>query len=530
MKRVSILLFLSIIGFLETSCENMIETRNQMNKDISYAEKTMEQSKVKKRSSLISREDNMLVATKSYKLFKEQQKLPAIFDKKFVFNTKSAIPIDELLGQLSTITNISMHLSGDARVYLGYEDKSSEKKVQANKDITSINLTYSGTLRGALDYIANDMNLSWEYKKDINTVEFYRTQTKVFRISMLPGSTTTKTDISSSANVKKGGSQQSFDTSFDYGTYDAWKTVEETIMKILGSDGDAIVSPSTGTITVTAIPSIMRKVERYIKNINQIAKERIAVKVEVYNIITNNSTKLGLNWNAVYKETDGVLSWNSEVPDVTPDPFGTVLTAMPKLTAGFTGGPFEGTQIVAEALQTLGKTSYVTGTTLYTVSGKPAPIQVARTTDYVKQVQMTISGIGGLAEASVQPGTINTGYSIVVTPKVLDGNQLLVNIGLNISNLIKLRTFKVSSVQSGSSIKQPSQRIELPDVQNKTFMQTVPLQTGQTVVLAGFQETLDRDATNSVGPSWTWWFLGGKTETTKEIRTTVVIVTPYIIE
>ncbi|MED7788501.1 hypothetical protein [Francisella sp. 19X1-34] len=534
MKKIKNSLLLITTLFLVSSCENMQEAEQLTNKGIYNAEKAMQQSKTKKRSSLITREDQILIATKSYKVLEEHKKLPAVFDKQFTFNISKETPINKILSELAVSSGIGMQLSGDARVYLGYIDESSKKRTRPDKNISSFKISYAGTLKGVLDYIGNTVNLNWEYRKDTNQVVFFRTQTKVFQMNMLPGKTTTKTDISSAASVKKGDGQQSFNTSYDYGTYDAWKTAENTIKKILGSEGEAIVSPAMGTITVTATPFIMTKIEKYIDKINQIAKERIAVKVEVYNVTTNDSTKLGLDWDAVFNATNSQLAWRSEVPDVTPDPFGTVLTAsqLPGFAAQFTGGPFAGTKLIANALNVLGRTSYVTGTTLYTVSGKPAPIQVARTTDYVKQVQMTISGVGGLAEASVQPGTINTGYSIVVTPKILDGSQMLVNISLNMSNLIKLRTFEVSSVQapSGSTLRQPSQRIELPDVQNKTFMQTVPLQTGQTVVLAGFQEELDRDSTNSVGPAWTWWFLGGKTETTKELRTTVVIVTPYIIE
>ena len=59
-------------------------------------------------------------------------------------------------------------------------------------------------------------------------------------------------------------------------------------------------------------------------------------------------------------------------------------------------------------------------------------------------------------------------------------------------------------------------------------METVTLNPGQTVVLAGFQNTNDQTQVDSMGPASTW-ALGGNKSALSTQTVTVVVVTPYLV-
>jgi type IVB pilus formation R64 PilN family outer membrane protein len=270
----------------------------------------------------------------------------------------------------------------------------------------------------------------------------------------------------------------------------------------------------------------MDRISNYITEINDTAKKKIAIRIDVYDVSESNTSNYGLNWNLLYKVTQGSFSWNStKIANALSSPFASVQTG--QVAASITHGPFSGSEIIGNALQQLGHTSHITGTTVYTVNGRPAPIQVSRSTAYVKQVSVTTlggdssSGSNNNVEVSATPGTVNTGYSITVTPKIIQGNEVVVNMSVNIASLLALR-------QQVFGPKDAQNTIELPDTRNKAFMEAVPLRSGQTAVLAGFQNNVNDTGTNSMGPS-DLWALGGNQSTDHENTITVVVVTPYII-
>jgi type IVB pilus formation R64 PilN family outer membrane protein len=295
---------------------------------------------------------------------------------------------------------------------------------------------------------------------------------------------------------------------------------------MLAKGGNVQVSPSTGYLTVTTTPPSMDRISNYITEINDTAKKKIAIRIDVYDVSESNTSNYGLNWNLLYKVTQGSFSWNStKIANALSSPFASVQTG--QVAASITHGPFSGSEIIGNALQQFGHTSHITGTTVYTVNGRPAPIQVSRSTAYVKQVSVTTlggdssSGSNNNVEVSATPGTVNTGYSITVTPKIIQGNEVVVNMSVNIASLLALR-------QQVFGPKDAQNTIELPDTRNKAFMEAVPLRSGQTAVLAGFQNNVNDTGTNSMGPS-DLWALGGNQSTDHENTITVVVVTPYII-
>ncbi|GGF92025.1 MULTISPECIES: hypothetical protein [Cysteiniphilum] len=531
MKNLSKLKLSILVTVLLSSCANIEQTKKDAEQNYQSGADIFAKANEKQNASLISFDNNIYVATSSYKTKKPQEALPPLFDKKYVYNTGRALTLSEIVTAIAYDTGVNIRISDDAKSYLGMDDNSSSddsnsSKQNKNQDNGTV-VYYTGTLKGLFDTISSKYNLWWKYNKNQDSITLFRTETKTFDLDLLTGSQTSESKIQSNTSTESG--DQNTKTSYNYGNYDPWKSTVDTIKSIIKKNGSVDASPTNGTLTVTTTPDIMEYVTSYIEKINEISGKRIAIKVDIYDVSTNNSSSYGLNWDAIYKVTQGSLSWSStKVPVPLADPFNSSTMETATVTGGISSGPFAGSKIIASALQKLGKTSYVTGTIIYTVNGKPSPVKVDRTTAYVKQVSVTNSGGSSSSsdniQTSVTPGTIDTGYSIVITPRIIRNNEVLMNISSNISQLEAMREKQFYS----GGLTTPN-TIELPDLRHKTFMQAVPLHSGQTAVLAGFQNNVNNTGTNSIGPSSTW-ALGGNQSTNHQQTITVIIVTPYIID
>ncbi len=528
-----------VVSMALSGCANIEATQKAAKDNFNAAKDIINQAHANQDNDLIAYNKQIYITDKGFEVKAPSEQLPKVFSESFTFRSNQKKDLFDILNEIGQSSSISIRVTQDAQVYMDEllngddQNKASNAQVapisslQPSKKQTrdlKMSLNFQGTLAKLLTYVTTHYDLSWRYNHDRDVVDVYRLETRTFALDMLPGTSQTKVKIE---NASKGeNATQNMSNDFDSGVNDPWKSVLSIITDIIGKAGSVQAAPATGYVTVTSTPDLINEVQTFIDTLNTTARKSIALRVDIYDVETSNSSNYGIDWNAMYKVTKGALSWSSNgIPNPLSDPYsGSIETAT--VTGGISSGPFEGSKLVVSALQQMGHTTYVTGTTVYTVNGRPAPIQVNRSTDYVKETSVTALGTGSVSSDNIQtsmtPGTISTGYTVDVTPRIIKGNKVLLSLSVNISSLLKMR-------QVTSGPKDAKSTIELPDLRNKSFMQTVSLTSGQTAVLAGFQNDTNNDGTNSVG-SQKYWYLGGKQATNKEHTVTVVIVTPYIID
>ena len=81
-----------------------------------------------------------------------------------------------------------------------------------------------------------------------------------------------------------------------------WDDLTSAINGIVGSYGKVTTAQSTGTITVTAPPSIQSKVGTYISNQNMRLAKQVTVNVQVLNVAVNDSDNYNFNLQGVFKD------------------------------------------------------------------------------------------------------------------------------------------------------------------------------------------------------------------------------------
>ena len=142
---------------------------------------------------------------------------------------------------------------------------------------------------------------------------------------------------------------------------------------------------------------------------------------------------------------------------------------------------------------------------------------------------------------SITPGTVTDGFQLYLLPKV-SGENVFMQISSTISNLLSIQkeSTEPTDVQGNNgqnnrrnavppagiaAQQQQYSAIELPTITQKSFNQRSVIQSGHTLVIAGFKRLFDEANKSSlagIGP------LGSKGSESQNVET-LVLITPVIM-
>lgn len=372
-----------------------------------------------------------------------------------------------------------------------------------------VSIAYSGPLSGFLDIIAARYGLSWQLLD--GKVSIYRNITRTFVMKAVPGNAALSSKVST--GTMNGGSASNSETTLSASTLSVWQSIEDGIKAMLTDKGRVVVSPATGTVTVTDEPPTMKTVEAFIEQQNIHLSRQVTVQVQVLSVSLDESDNYGINWDTVWKSVGG--NYNLALGNLlAPAAGSTGLTFTVPDTATGKMAQWAGSSAIISALAKQGKVSVVTSVTAVTLNNQPVPVQVGRQTGYLASSTTTLSN--GTSSTSITPGTINTGFSLTVLPHIQDAENLLLQYSVDISNLIELR-----QITSGDST------IQTPDIETRNFMQRIGLKTGETLVLAGFESAQNSATAQGVGnPRFS--LLGGSQNGINNKNIIVVLLRPSL--
>jgi type IVB pilus formation R64 PilN family outer membrane protein len=503
-SMIKITAFLLGFSLVLTSCAIQKENSKKSAEGVDRAQEIYKKGKAQGKDSLVSKSDQIFISDNILKV-DHTTPLPPLFKKNILYTTADHESLTTTISNISKLTKQSIVLDGSA------------KKTANTATPSAGMISYRGKLELVLTQICDKDNLYWSYKKGVVTI--FSLETKMYELDAPVGSFSLSNKISSTSDPAGSGGSSSVggnsSMSLDY-TVKAdspWSAAVATIKTMLSTHGKLNSDAVEGFITITDTPKIQKKVDTYVQRINNRTNKKIAVRVDVYDVQTDSSSDFGFDVNSLVN----VLS--NEV-EISNDMTG-FLNA--NNSGSFTAFNFKGTgnnsNVILDALNTIGKASEVTGTTVYTVSGQPAPIQSTQAQNYLASVSTQTTD--GTVSTTMEPGTVVTGYSMTVMPRLQSNRQILVNLDLQISSLIEIQNFSVDGSDS-------SNIIQLPKTKNKNFLESMVLQNGQSILIAGFQDDMVNSSTASP-TTMDMWGAGGAKTTQHTKSTTVIVVTPYII-
>lgn len=464
----------------------------------------------------VSMSEGVWLGNKSV-LLEHKNNLPAQFetDTGVTILLNEAVELPVLANDIHSITGIPVRI---------------DSQVSSEKLKNAVNVAYTGKLSGLLSQVATDLDLLWYYDK--SAIVFYETETKTFTLYALG------TDVSyQTAVATDDGNQVSLES-----TLKEWDEVEKTIGSIVGSSDNAqfTVSRSLGTITVTAPPSVLARVGDYIERQNKRLSQLVTIDVKVLQVSISNDTAFGLNLAAAINSASGLnIVANpknnlatTEASSMNIAVLSNTLSALTGATHTENGTTVEGaytqdqitngslsaaagSSALIEALAKQGKVSLVTNVGVTTRSNRVAPVSNTRTTGYIKRFESR--NFTTVESSTVDQDDLETGFTMQLLPNVLENGKILLLFRMSVRELLKMSTQTIGEVT-----------LQLPEVEERSFMQEIIMESGQMLVVSGFEKQTNNDTRYGLGDP-DFMALSGSRETASTREVLVVILTPQVL-
>lgn len=441
------------------------------------------------------------------------QPLPKKFEQPRAVTLIAAEPmtLGEILNILSAQTGLPMRSGGE----LG-SDSEGGGGTAGTSSSTPMQVTYEGTLSGLLEQVANFYGMNWHF--DGVAVTFMRYETRMFVIEALPG----RTKTSDSINADQGGQNTGSNTTGSTQTnaleqenqteseFDFWKEITAGVNSLLGGVGTAVVSQSTGTITVTTSSEVMKTVADFLEQQNGLLSKQISINVEVYTVDLDNSDSFTVSLETALKR---IAPFTFDISGAEPFSLSSAGSFAVSIIDNRNYGRVD---TIANALSSVGNTVRVAQFPMTTLNNRPVSRRIGRDRTYLAQVQTNTSQT--FQDTTLTPGTIREGFSLQLTPRILADGRMLLQYSLNLTDIVTIRDFT-----SGGNT------VQLPETTNRIFVQQSLLKSGSTLILAGFNQDQNGQSSRGIGDAFNY-LLGGGVQNTEIRQMLFIAITPQEID
>lgn len=462
--------------------------------------------------------------------------------------SKSALTLHEFAARASTLCGVTVRVTPDAISYTqGDMSSVMTQSVQSNNNaapvlpdlpslpipanpgqnmrqeplslrggVNAVDVNYSGTLSGLLDRYTASMGVYWRSNPD-NTVDIYYLDTQVFTLEAMAATVNSSSNVESNNSTTNGASNSDGGISGNGGSsqsvqqqmkYDLLANIDTTLKQMVTQGiGRYSISPATGAVIVTDTPVALRQIGEYLERENKTISQQVRLKFEVYSVALNDADNLSLDMNLTYKRMN---QWSGGLVSENKDFGGS------QGTISWDGGRFDGSKLMLRALSEQGKVSLVQTGSVTTTNLQPVPVQLAHQVAYLASSQSTATPDVGTT-STLTPGSVTTGFNMMLLPNIVPNTKnVWVHFNLNLTELVGIH-----EVKSGDSI------IQTPEITIRTLTQRAKLRSGETIMIAGLDQSEKSGTAKGAGAAWNPLF-GGEWARSNKNTVLVCVLTPYL--
>ena len=410
--------------------------------------------------------------------------------------------LSEIAASLSTIAPLSAQVSDtDADDPQPTKQGSSSPDLPALDDLGLpplasmsglIDVSYTGSLRGLLDTISSLSGYGWDYDAKTNRITFSAMQVRTYTIMAAPGVITYDSQVSNKSKERTSGSSisgssinstvSSGDTSSQTSQVhtskiemDIWKEIETAVKGLLSKRGTVSINQAAGTVTVRDSYTRLRDVTAYIDSINARLSRQVAITVRVWALELTDASSAGLNLQALFENNDVSVVAGS-LGDL-----GSASTAAVSVVKG----KLKGSSGTIKALKEWGRATQLSSAGGLLMSNQPLPVQAIKRHAYLAGMTLATSEYNQTSEST--PGEVTTGFAMTIIPHILPDRRVILQYMVTLSAL-----------DSMEEIDREQVYVQLPQVSTRSFAQRSKMKMGQTLVLAGFEQST-QNLGNSLG-------------------------------
>lgn len=390
-------------------------------------------------------------------------------------------------------------------------------------------VSYEGPLSGLMDRIGAYFGVSWRF--DGSSIAISRYETRIFAVEVMPGThqinegmEDDETSSSSSGSSSGGGSSTKAITQNSKVTMDLkyWDELTAVLNSIVGTQGSVVVSPTMGTITVTTTPEVMSTVADYISKENKRQARQIAINVTIYSVNLSESEDFSTAFTAFLRKYAGIGGIDpitgGAMPAITSP--SVIASDMGSLNLAIIDGHRMGARDVFSALSAIGDTTTVASFPMTTLNNRPVSRRIGTDTTYISEVtQNTTSSSSTTTIATPTTSVVHDGFSLQITPRILDDGRILLQYSLS---LIALQTMDTAGTGTDYTIS-------LPVTDNRIFIQQSMLRSGQTLMIGGVDQKKLAQNKQGIGVPDNI-FLGGGQSTYDSHVMMFISITPKVMD
>ncbi|MFA4994430.1 MAG: secretin N-terminal domain-containing protein [Bdellovibrionales bacterium] len=393
-------------------------------------------------------------------------------------------------------------------------------------------VSYEGPLSGLLDRLSAHFGVTWRF--DGSAISILRYETRIFVVEALPGTQEInegmKDDDSSSSGSGSSGSTTTSSATTNTLTQNSktsmsikyWDELSIALKAIIGGQGSVVISPSMGTITVTTTPDVMTTISDYIGKENKRLSRQIAISVQIYTVNLGKSEDFSATFTGFLKRIGNAAYTSAAVPGViNTDALGGLGNLNIAILNNPSGKAYAGS--VFSALSTIGDTSQVAQFSMTTLNNRPVSRRVGTDRAFIQSVTETATTTI-TTQSTYTPviSTVHEGFSLQLTPRLLDDGRILLQYSLS---LVGLQTLGTRDFNTGTS----NVPLSLPVTDNRLFVQQSVLRSGQTLVIAGVDQETTQQNKQGVGSPENF-LLGGGTSSDQARLMMFMALTPQVMD
>lgn len=483
-------------------------------------------------------------------------------------NSITTDAIDQAIGQYANSNgqNVSNIVNG---MYVAQPDTA-----------TTMSLHFKDTrLKQILNLICAHFHITYTY--DGTQILFSKNITRTFSIHAIPTSTSLSSTLSGTGmNQSSGGGggggggggqtgSKSNNTQTVGSTYQSnvWTEIVQGVAELAEKhSGYVSSSPTTGTITVTAEPSVIDTIQSFIDQQNAIMDNMITIDFQIIDETFSNADTDSFNMAQLIKtgaDSIGMGGVSSNgIPGVMSaiTPYASAITALNNIGQGNSGDGgssssssstswstllnqssassatsspgmsiYNGkTSAIIKALSTMGRIINRHEIAVTTQNGFVAPFESTNTRTYVAEASVTNTGSstsGSQTSSSLVPGTVITGFNLAVIPRIdLLRRTVMLQYGISISSLEGSDNGFTNYTSADGSIS-----IQEANIDTNSYINNAIIPDAATMILTGYSyKTSSASKTGSGTPSF--WGLGGSQSGTVQRVSSIILVTPTVIK
>ncbi|TLI63102.1 PilN family type IVB pilus formation outer membrane protein [Escherichia sp. E1130] len=378
-------------------------------------------------------------------------------------------------------------------------------------------LFWQGEVSGMLDNVTTRLGLSSRYEN--GRIAIFYLDTRTFPVMFMDSKASfgSKTVSGTTSSMGATGDSSGGGLSGDSNTSQSTEMeIKSSLYEDVSSTIKAMLTPDTGrmnlsagVLTVTDTPRVLEQIGRYIDDRNKELNRQVVLNVQVYSVEKRTQDQFGIDWNAVFNSSSVGLSLTNAFTGAASDALNGGVSIL--------DGKGAGTKAFVKALSEQANVSVMTEASSMTTNLSAVPIQVALQQDYASNVTTENTANVG-SSSSITKSTITTGFNMTVLPFLMPQSpKMQLQFAINMSDDPTMRTFTSDSTS-----------VELMKTRLKTFTQRVIMQSGQTLVLSGYQSLNNTANRQGVG-SFRFFGLGGGADGEKNKTMLVILITPVIL-